>query len=118
MGRARLSRSGGDRLTDLHRVLEAVVELHLNAPVFCQGIQDHPQEQLPHALENSGAQNMIMSSFDVFHIVLLVKCGSKKEEWFRPYVDDSPFYLSSILYIKRSSHISGEVPHTLNSYST
>ncbi len=39
--------------TDLHCVLEAVVELHLNSPVFCNRIQDHPQEQLPHALENS-----------------------------------------------------------------
>lgn len=40
-------------ITDLHCVLEAVVELHLNAPVFRDRVQDHPQEQLPHALENS-----------------------------------------------------------------
>lgn len=43
-------------VTDLHCVLETVVELHLNAPVFCNRVQDHPQEQLPHALENSATQ--------------------------------------------------------------
>lgn len=40
-------------ITDLHCVLEAVVELHLNTPVFSDRVQDHPNEQLPHALENS-----------------------------------------------------------------
>lgn len=40
-------------VTDLHRVLEAVVELHLHAPVLGDGVQDHPKEQLPQALENS-----------------------------------------------------------------
>lgn len=40
-------------VTDLHRVLEAVVELHLHAPVLGDGVQDHPEEQLPQALENS-----------------------------------------------------------------
>ena len=40
-------------ITDLHCVLETVVELHLNAPVFCHRVQDHPHEQLPHALEDS-----------------------------------------------------------------
>lgn len=39
--------------TDLHRVLEAVVELHLDAPVFADGVQDHSKQQLPQALENS-----------------------------------------------------------------
>ena len=43
-------------VTDLHCVLEAVVELHLDAPVFCDRVQDHPQQQLPHALENSARQ--------------------------------------------------------------
>lgn len=42
--------------TDLHCVLEAVVKLHLNTSVFCNCVQDHPQEHFPHALENSTRQ--------------------------------------------------------------
>lgn len=42
--------------TDLNCVLEAVVEFHLDTPVFCYRVQDHPQEQLPQALENSAIQ--------------------------------------------------------------
>lgn len=40
-------------ITDLYCVLEAVVKLHLDTPVFSDRVQDHPQEELPHALENS-----------------------------------------------------------------
>lgn len=43
-------------------MLEAVVELHLDTAVFCQRVQDHPQEQLPHALKNSRAQNTLTQS--------------------------------------------------------
>lgn len=49
--------------TDLHRVLEAVVELHLHAPVLGDGVQDHTEEQLPQALENSVWAGTLRFSF-------------------------------------------------------
>lgn len=44
-------------VTDLYGVLEPCVEFHLDAPVFPQSVQDHPQEHLPQTLQNPGVHN-------------------------------------------------------------
>lgn len=66
--------------TDLHRVLEAVVELHLHAPVFADGVQDHSKEQLPQALENSVWAGTLRFLFQLS--VRLDSCRTSNNEQF------------------------------------